>query len=144
MLHKYFPSQFIWEVFLHARISSQPLFHLKNPAMQDFYRSFNRDCELVSQLPIAFFPAVFFWSVSYLHRFLLSSGFFSQIKRKLKKIPVSLLSDQTILCRLPVSFFLFLKDPVIHAFVLFHPGTGCIGIPGDSFAGYIQFLTDLI
>ena len=52
MLHKYFPSQFIWEVFFHARISSQPLFHLKNPAMQDFYRSFNRDCELVSQLPI--------------------------------------------------------------------------------------------
>ena len=51
MLHKYFPSQFIWEVFFHARISSQPLFHLKNPAMQDFYRSFNRDCELVSQLP---------------------------------------------------------------------------------------------
>lgn len=52
MLHKYFPSQFIWEVFFHARISSQPLFHLKNPTMQDFYRSFNRDCELVSQLPI--------------------------------------------------------------------------------------------
>jgi len=52
MLHKYFPSQFIWEVFFHARISSQPLFHLKNPAMQDFYRIFNRDCELVSQLPI--------------------------------------------------------------------------------------------
>ena len=52
MLHKYFPSQFIWEVFFYARISSQPLFHLKNPAMQDFYRSFNRDCELVSQLPI--------------------------------------------------------------------------------------------
>ena len=93
---------------------------------------------------IAFFPAVFFWSVSYLHRFLLSSGFFSQIKRKLKKIPVSLLSDQTILCRLSVSFFLFSKDPVIHAFVVFHPGTGCIGIPGNSFAGHIQFLTDLI
>ncbi len=54
MLHKYFPSQFIWEVFFHARISSQPLFHLKNPAMQDFYRSFNRDCELVSQLPIQY------------------------------------------------------------------------------------------
>lgn len=54
MLHKYFPSQFIWEVFFHARISSQPLFHLKNPTMQDFYRSFNRDCELVSQLPIIY------------------------------------------------------------------------------------------
>jgi len=58
MLHKYFPSQFIWEVFFHARISSQPLFHLKNPAMQDFYRSFNRDCELVSQLPtLSYFKA---------------------------------------------------------------------------------------
>ena len=97
-----------------------------------------------SPFMIAFFPAVFFWSVSYLHRFLLSSGFFSQIKRKLKKIPVSLLSDQTILCRLSVSFFLFLKDPVIHAFVVFHPNAGCIGIPGNSFAGYIQFLTDPI
>ena len=64
MLHKYFPSQFIWEVFFHARISSQPLFHLKNPTMQDFYRSFNRDCELVSQLPIYFciyiYPTVTF------------------------------------------------------------------------------------
>lgn len=26
-------------------------FHLKNPAMQDSYRIFNQDCELVSQLP---------------------------------------------------------------------------------------------
>lgn len=54
MLHKNFPSQLIWEVFFHAQISSQPLFHLKNPAMQDFYRIFNQDCELVSQLPIVF------------------------------------------------------------------------------------------
>ena len=28
-----------------------PASHLKNPALQDFYRIFNQDCELVSQLP---------------------------------------------------------------------------------------------
>ena len=54
-IHIIFSSQFIWEVFFHTRISSHPLFHLKNPAMQDFYRIFNRDCELVSQLPILYY-----------------------------------------------------------------------------------------
>ena len=29
-----------------------PASHLKNPALQDSYRIFNQDCELVSQLPI--------------------------------------------------------------------------------------------
>ena len=28
-----------------------PAFHLKNPEMQDAYRIFNQNCELVSQLP---------------------------------------------------------------------------------------------
>ena len=28
-----------------------PASHLKNPALQDSYRIFNQDCELVSQLP---------------------------------------------------------------------------------------------
>lgn len=29
-----------------------PASHLRNPALQDSYRIFNQDCELVSQLPI--------------------------------------------------------------------------------------------
>ena len=52
MLHKYFPSQFIWEVFWSCPNLETLTFHLKNPALQDSYRIFSRDCELVSQLPI--------------------------------------------------------------------------------------------
>jgi hypothetical protein len=31
-----------------------PASHLRNPALQDSYRIFNQDCELVSQLPILY------------------------------------------------------------------------------------------
>ena len=49
-----FSSQSIWEVFLSCLILISPASHLRNPALQDSYRIFNQDCELVSQLPIVY------------------------------------------------------------------------------------------
>ena len=43
-----------------------PASHLKNPALQDSYRIFNQDCELVSQLPIFSYKAA--CSLNFLHQ----------------------------------------------------------------------------
>ena len=37
-MHTIFSSQFIWEVFLSCSNLEVPIFHLKNPALQDSYR----------------------------------------------------------------------------------------------------------
>ena len=50
-IHIIFSSQSIWEVFFSCLILISPAPHFKNPALQDSYRIFNQDCELVSQLP---------------------------------------------------------------------------------------------
>ena len=54
-IHTIFSSQFIWEVFWSCPYLETPTFHLKNSTMQDSYRIFYRDCELVSQLLIICF-----------------------------------------------------------------------------------------
>lgn len=51
-IHIIFSSQSIWEVFLSYLNLMSPTSHLMNLALQDSYRIFNQDCELVSQLPI--------------------------------------------------------------------------------------------
>ena len=51
-IHIIFSSQSIWEVFLSYLNLMSPASHLTNLALQDSYRIFNQDCELVSQLPI--------------------------------------------------------------------------------------------
>ena len=54
-IHKICSSQFIWEVLWSCLNLETSAFYLNNPAMQDYYRIFNQDCELVSQLPIICF-----------------------------------------------------------------------------------------